>query len=73
MRLRCGRRCARLAWTGAELDKAANTRGEMRISTAESKVAVLVVPTDEEAMIARHTVESVGVGGSGADVAGQSG
>jgi acetate kinase len=53
--------CARLAWTGMELDEAANMRGEMRISTAKTRVAVLVVPTDEEAMIARHTVESVGV------------
>jgi acetate kinase len=57
--------CARLAWTGMELDEAANTRGEMRISTAKSRVAVLVVPTNEEAMIARHTVEIVGVGGAG--------
>ena len=47
--------CARLGWLGVELDPAANARGEGRISTAASRVAVHVIPTDEEAMIARHT------------------
>ena len=42
---------------GIELDEAANaaaTSGEHRISTASSRVAVLVVPTEEELEIARE-------------------
>ena len=48
----------RLAWLGAELDPAANAAGAGRISTPSSRVALLVVPTDEELMIARHTSRS---------------
>lgn len=47
--------CHRSAWLGMELDSAANARGEQRISTAGSSVAVWVIPTDEERIIARHT------------------
>lgn len=49
----------RLAWLGAELDDAANAAGAMVISTPESRVALLVVPTDEELMIARHTLRLI--------------
>jgi acetate kinase len=49
----------RLAWLGAELDQMANNAGSMTISTAKSGVDVLVVPTDEELMIARHTVATL--------------
>jgi acetate kinase len=45
-----------LAWLGAELDPAANDAGAALISTATSRVALHVVPTDEELMIARHTL-----------------
>ena len=45
----------RLRWLGVELDAAANTRGTGRISTPGSRVEVQVIPTDEEATIARHT------------------
>ncbi|AEG06973.1 acetate/propionate family kinase [Sinorhizobium meliloti] len=45
-----------LAWLGAELDPAANEAGAALISTAESRVAVHVLQTDEELMIARHTL-----------------
>ncbi|MCA1408926.1 acetate/propionate family kinase [Ensifer sp. IC3342] len=45
-----------LAWLGAELDHAANEAGAMLISTPESRVALYVLPTDEELMIARHTL-----------------
>jgi acetate kinase len=45
-----------LAWLGAELDPAANDAGTELISTAASRVKLLVVPTDEELMIARHTL-----------------
>ena len=38
----------------------ANTRGKRAvISTADSKVTVVVMPTDEEKMIARSTVETL--------------
>ena len=47
--------CERLAWLGVALDAEANAAGATRISTADSKVEVLVYATDEEAMIARHT------------------
>jgi acetate kinase len=46
---------ARLGWLGARLDAEANARGDTVISKPESMPALLVVPTDEEAMIARHT------------------
>ena len=51
--------CARLAWLGVRLDPVANARGAGRISAPDSAVAVWVVPTDEEAMIAHHTVETL--------------
>jgi acetate kinase len=50
----------RLAWLGAELDAEANETGALRISTIESRLALLVVPTDEELMIARHTLALLG-------------
>jgi acetate kinase len=46
----------RLAWLGGELDEQANAAGASRISAAGSRLAFHVVPTDEELMIARHTV-----------------
>ena len=50
--------CATLGFMGVEIDKQVNasTRGsETIISTPESKVKVVVIPTDEEYMIARDT------------------
>jgi acetate kinase len=47
--------CARLEWLGARLDDGANLRNEMRINSKESKIDVLVVPTNEEMVIARAT------------------
>jgi acetate kinase len=50
--------CAPLKFMGVEIDTAVNDtiRGdEAVISTAASKVKVVVVPTDEEMMIARDT------------------
>jgi len=46
----------RLAWLGAALDPAANARGDFLLSVPQSKVRLHVVPTDEELMIARHTL-----------------
>jgi acetate kinase len=47
--------CADAQWLGVELDADANARGGPRISTNASRVSALVVPTNEELMIARHT------------------
>jgi acetate kinase len=46
----------KLAWLGAVFDPEANANGTSQISRPESRVALLVVPTDEELMIAQHTV-----------------
>jgi acetate kinase len=43
------------SWLGAELDEVANANGGPRISAAHSRVAMWVVPANEELMIARHT------------------
>ena len=48
-----------LAWAGLRIDEAANERNALRISAADSSAAVLVVPTDEEGMIARHTLRLI--------------
>jgi acetate kinase len=46
----------RLSWLGLELDPEANAKGNGRISSQRSRVACYVIPTDEELMIARHTL-----------------
>jgi acetate kinase len=45
----------KLAWLGAVFDPVANRAAKTVISQPESKVALYIVPTDEELMIARHT------------------
>ena len=49
--------CRRLSWIGVQMDDAANDRHAATISLAGSGVAVKVIATDEEAVIARHTRE----------------
>jgi hypothetical protein len=44
------------AWLGVELDTAANAKGGPCITSGRSRVATWVVPTNEELMIARHTL-----------------
>jgi acetate kinase len=46
----------RLDWLGVSLDPTANARHGPRISRPDSKIPVYVVPTDEERMIAQHTL-----------------
>ena len=46
----------RLAWLGVALDPAENDKHSGRISRSDSKIPVYVVPTDEELMIAQHTL-----------------
>ena len=48
--------CDKLGWLGITLDLATNAAAGPRISAADSRVAVYVVPTDEELMIAEHTM-----------------
>jgi len=56
--------CARLGWLGVALDAQANAANAPRISTGDSRVAVLVIPTDEEQVIADETLMVVtGTGG----------
>ena len=47
--------CEGLEFLGIDLDPTRNQRGERAISRDESKVRIEAFPTDEEAMIARHT------------------
>jgi len=47
--------CALSSWFGIDLDAAANDADSQRIDRAGSRVAVWVLPTNEELVIARHT------------------
>jgi acetate kinase len=48
--------CERLAWLGVDLDVSANEAlAESRIASTASSVDILVIPTDEEAVILRAT------------------
>jgi acetate kinase len=49
----------RLGWLGIEIDAAANDCHADRISTAQSRVEVCVIATDEEGMIARHVLDTI--------------
>lgn len=51
---------ARLGWLGATLDPQANAAAERTISAADSRLKIYVIPTDEELMIARHTLALLG-------------
>lgn len=62
--------CAGFEWCGIRIDEALNTadeRGARVISAPDSRVTVMVVPTDEEAEIARQSIaliaelESLGI------------
>jgi acetate kinase len=46
----------RLAWLGVTLDPDENLRHAQRISGSDSNIPVYVIPTDEELMIAQHTL-----------------
>ncbi len=47
--------CRVAQWLGVRLNAEANHTGGPKISAADSAVAVWVIPTDEDLMIARHT------------------
>jgi len=48
-----------LAWLGLKLDRQANESGASRISDERSSIPCYVIKTDEELMIARHTLSCV--------------
>ena len=45
-----------LGWLGVTLDEAENSRHARLISRSDSRIPVYVIPTDEELMIAKHTL-----------------
>ena len=51
--------CSKLAWLDVKLDTGANERNGPCISTADSRVSVWVIPTNEDLMIAQHTLALV--------------
>ncbi len=51
--------CAQLEWLGVSLDPDANERHRDTISTPESRIRVLRLETDEEAMVIRHTIDTL--------------
>ncbi len=51
--------CAAAAWLGVEIDDKVNRANAERIDSAGSRVAVHVIPTDEELMLARHACEQL--------------
>lgn len=53
--------CAPMGWMGITLDAAANAAGGPVISAPGGAVPVMVIPTDEEVVIARATLGVVGV------------
>jgi acetate kinase len=50
-----------MEWLGVRLDKQANQANAQRISTADSKITVFVLKTNEERMIAGHAVALAGL------------
>lgn len=54
--------CRDAAWLGVALDTAANSAGGPRISAEDSRVPAWVIATDEESMIARHTLAALAAG-----------
>ena len=51
--------CRQASWLGLDLDDSANEAAATRISTLNSQVSAWVVPTDENLMIAQHTLRQV--------------
>ena len=56
--------CRHAAWLGLELDEAANERHGPCLSKPASKVSAWMLPTDEDLMIARHTLKLLSGRGS---------
>jgi acetate kinase len=54
-----GRICNDARWLGVTLDDPANDRADARISATDSTVSVWVIPTREDFMIARQTLQVI--------------
>lgn len=61
---------AGVAWLGLMIDEEANAAGGPCISTAASHCSAWVIPTDEELMIARHTLKVLEAASGRADARG---
>ncbi len=59
--------CRQTAWLGLKLDEIANEATATRISTLNSKLSAWVVPTNENLMIAHHTLRQVTFDGDNHD------
>ena len=55
-----GEICQAASWQGIALNAEANARGDVVISASNSAVDVMVIPTNEEWMIARHSQRLIG-------------
>jgi len=51
--------CHSTAWLGVEIDEDANQANALQINNDSSKVAVWIIPTDEEQLIAQHTASII--------------
>jgi acetate kinase len=51
--------CGQLGWFGLTLDASANDSNATIISATGSRIAVCVIPTNEEWIIARHTAKLI--------------
>lgn len=49
--------CAQLGWLGADLDRAANEAGKTFVQSPASRLRILVIPADEEVVIAREVLK----------------
>jgi acetate kinase len=58
---------AGMEWMGVHVDREANRASAQIISAKASPTIVYVIPTNEERMIAEHTVATAGVGRRGPD------
>jgi len=53
-----------LSWLGLEPDPDANGQGKLCITRPGSRVSAWVIPTNEEAVVARHALATAGIGGT---------
>jgi acetate kinase len=63
----------KLEWLGAKLDVKANVAQKPLISRPDSRVKVFVIPTDEELMIAEHTLALISAARSAREPTGDTG
>jgi acetate kinase len=55
--------CGKLGWLGADIDPEANGENALCISRPGSRLGVYVIPTNEELMIAKHTLALLSAAG----------